>query len=136
MLFHTTFDLFIKSNESLAWQSILGWMFFPFITLNISCYPLLAYRVSSEKLDDSLVGVLLELTCVFALIAFINISLSLIFVTLIKIYLCVIPFELILFGTVYASCTWVSVSFPRLGKFLPIISSSMFYASFSLLFSL
>ena len=44
-------------KESLAGWSRLGCRFFPFITLNISCLSLLAYRVSVEKPADSLVGV-------------------------------------------------------------------------------
>ena len=46
--------------------------------------------------------------------------------------LCVDLFRLILIETLCASCTWVSVSFPRLGTFSVIISSCEFSALFSL----
>ena len=38
---------------------------------------------------------------------------------------CVSP-RVILFGTLCASWTWVTISFPMLGKFSPIISSHIF----------
>lgn len=41
-------------------------------------------------------------------------------------------FGFILLGTLSASWTWLNVSFPRLGKFSPIISPSNFSAPFSL----
>ena len=44
----------------------------------------------------------------------------------------VILFGLILFGTVYTSWSLMPVSFPRLGKILPIISSNTFFSSLSL----
>ena len=44
-------------KESLAGQSILGFSFFPFISLNLSYYSLLACRVSVERPADSLIGV-------------------------------------------------------------------------------
>ena len=46
-------------EESLAGQSIFGCKFFPFIILNISCYSLLACRVSVEKSANNLMGILL-----------------------------------------------------------------------------
>ena len=70
-------------NESLAGYGILGCMFFPFITLNISCHSLLACRVSVEKSADSLMGVPLYVICHFSLVAFNILSLSLTFVSLI-----------------------------------------------------
>ena len=45
---------------------------------------------------------------------------------LIIIYLGVELFVHILFGTLCASCTWISVSFPRLGGILVIIPSNKF----------
>ena len=68
-------------KESLAGYSILGCRFFPFITLNVSCHSLLAYRVSVENSADSLMGVPLYVTCPFILVAFNILSLSLIFVS-------------------------------------------------------
>ena len=41
-------------NDNLAEYSILGSRPFCFIALNISCHSLLAYKVSVEKSDDSL----------------------------------------------------------------------------------
>ena len=41
-------------NDNLAGYSILGFKFFPFSTLNISCPSLLACEVSAEKSADSL----------------------------------------------------------------------------------
>ena len=57
-------------NERLAKYSILGCMFFLFITLNKSCYYLLACIVSAEKLADSLMGVPLYAICCFSLTVF------------------------------------------------------------------
>ena len=74
-------------NESFAGQSILGCRFFPFITLNISCHPRLAWRVSAEKSADSLMGVPLQVICHFSLVVFNILSLSLIFVSLITMCL-------------------------------------------------
>ena len=39
-----------------------------------------------------------------------------------------------LFGTLCASCTWISVSFFRVGKFLAVISSDIFLIPFSLFY--
>ena len=46
---------------------------------------------------------------------------------------CVDLFEFILLGTLYTSCTWISVSFFRFGKFGAIISSNTFSTPSSLL---
>ena len=51
---------------------------------------------------------------------------------LIVIYLVVDLFVIILFGTLWASWTWMSVSLPRLWKFLAIIYLSIISAPFSL----
>ena len=48
------------------------------------------------------------------------------------ICLCMALFGFILFGTLCASCTWISVSFFRFGKFSAIISSNTFLIPFSL----
>ena len=84
-------------NESLGGYSILHCRFFPFITLNIWCHSLLAYRVSVGKSADRLMGVPLFVICCFSFAAF-NI-LSLIFVILIAVCLGVFPFGLILHGS-------------------------------------
>ena len=74
-------------NESLVGYSILGYRFFPFITLNLSCHSLLACRVSIEKSANNLMGVPLYIICHFSLVSVNILSLSLIFVSLITICL-------------------------------------------------
>ena len=59
-------------------------------------------------------------------------SLCLIFVNLINMCLGVFRLGFILFGTLWVSWTWVIISFPILGKFSTIISSSIFSWSFFL----
>ena len=49
-------------NDNLVGQSILVVLFFFFRTLNISCYSLLACKVSAEKSADSLMRILLYMT--------------------------------------------------------------------------
>ena len=73
--------------------------------------------------------------CCFSLTAFNICSLCLIFVNLINICLRVFRLGFILFGTLRVSWTWVIISFPILGKFSTIISSSIFSWSFFLSFS-
>ena len=60
----------LNLSESLAGQSILGCRFSPFITLNMSCYSLLACRVSAEKPADNLMGIPLYVICCFSFFAF------------------------------------------------------------------
>ena len=62
-------------------------------------------------------------------------SLSLIFVSLITMCLSVFLLGFILPGTLCASWTWVTISFPMLGKFSTIISSNIFSELFCSLFS-
>ena len=59
-------------------------------------------------------------------------SLSLIFVILITKCLDIFLFELILCGTHCASLSWVTISFPKLQKFLAIMPPNMFSVTFSL----
>ena len=73
-----------------------------------------------------------ELFVVFSLAAFTICSLCLIFVNLINMCLGVFCLGFILFGTLWVSWTWVIISFPILGKFSTIISSSIFSWSFFL----
>ena len=70
--------------------------------------------------------------CCFYLAAFNICSLCLIFVNLISMCLGVFHLGFILFGTLWVSWTWVIISFPILGKFSTIISSSIFSWSFFL----
>ena len=70
--------------------------------------------------------------CCFSLAAFNICFLCLIFVNLINMCLEVFCLGFILFGTLWASWTWVIISFPILGTFSTIISSSIFSWSFFL----
>ena len=74
-------------------------------------------------------GIPLCVICFFSLAAFTICSLCLIFVNLINMCLGVFHLDkpvFILFGTLWVSWTWVAISFPILGKFSSIISSSIF----------
>ena len=77
-------------------------------------------------------GIPLCITCCFSLAAFNICSLCLIFINLINMYLGVFHLGFILFGTLWVSWTWVAISFPILGTFSTIISSSIFSWSFFL----
>ena len=78
-------------------------------------------------------GVPLNVICHFSPIAFNILYLSLIFVSLITVYLSVFILGFILPGTLCASWTWLTVSFPMLGTFSAITSSNIFSGPFSLL---
>ena len=97
----------------------------------MSCHSLLACKVSAEKSAYNVMGVFLHVTSCFSLTVFKILSLSLVFAILIIMCLGVDLFGFILFGTLCASSTWMSVSFSRLGKFSAIISSDKFSAPFS-----
>ena len=79
-----------------------------------------------------LMGIPLCVICCFSLAAFNICSLCLIFVNLINMCLGVFHLRFILFGTLWVSWTWVAISFPILGKFSAIISSSIFLWPFCL----
>ena len=72
--------------------------------------------------------------CFFSLVAFNICSLCLIFVNLINMCLGVFRLGFILFGTLWVSWTWVAISFPILGTFSTIISSSILSSSMAFLF--
>ena len=81
-------------------------------------------------------GIPLYVIFCFSLAAFNNFSLNLIFVSLINICLGMFFLGFILYGILCASWTWVTISFPMLGKFLTIISSNIysdpfFFSSYS-----
>ena len=78
-------------------------------------------------------GVPLYVICHFSLVAFNILSLSLIFVILITVCLSVFLLGFILLGTLCASWTWLTISFPMSGKFSAIISSNIFSGPFSLI---
>ena len=113
---------------------ILVGVFFPFITLSISCHSLLACRVSAEKSADNLIGVPL---CVFFfyLAVFKIFSLSLILISLINTCLRVFLLGFILYGTCCAWWIWVSGSFPMLGKFSAVYLLEYFFCPLVSLFS-
>ena len=71
-------------------------------------------------------GIPLCVICCFFLAAFNTCSLCLIFVHLINMCLGMFHLGFILFGTLWVSWTCVTISFPILGKFSNIISSSIF----------
>ena len=72
------------------------------------------------------------LICCFSLAAFNICSLCLIFINFINMCLGVFHIGFILFRTLWVSWTWVAISFPILGKFLTVISSSIFSCLFFL----
>ena len=77
-------------------------------------------------------GIPLCVICCFSLAAFNICFLCLIFVNLINMCLGVFHLGFLLFGTLWVSWTWVNISFPILGKFSTIISSSIFSCPFFL----
>ena len=77
-------------------------------------------------------GIPLCIVSWFSLVAFNNCSLCFIFIRLINMCLGVFHLGFILFGTLLVYWTWVAISFPILGKFLIIISSSIFLWPFFL----
>ena len=113
-------------NDILSGYSNLGCSIFSFITLSMSCHSLLDCRASIERSAVILMGIPLCVICCFSLDAFNICSLCLILVNLINICLVVFCLGYILFGTLWVSWIWVAISFPILGKFSTIISSSIF----------
>ena len=77
-------------------------------------------------------GTPLGIICCFSLAVFNICSLCSIFVNLINTCLGVFHLDFILFGTLWVSWTWAAISFPILGKFSTIISSSIFSCPFFL----
>ena len=71
-------------------------------------------------------GIPLCVICCFSLTVFNICSLCLIFVNLINMCLGGVHLGFILFGTLWVSWAWVTISFPILGKFSTLISSSIF----------
>ena len=64
---------------------VVGFFFFPFIILSISCHSLLACTGSAEKSAVNLMGIPLCVICWSSLASFSNCSLCLIFVNLINV---------------------------------------------------
>jgi len=80
-------------------------------------------------------GFPLYVTCCFSQAAFHSLSLCLVFISLISMYLGMFLLGFILYGTLYASWTWLTISFSMLGKFSTILSSKIFLISSLFLFS-
>ena len=113
---------------------ILVGVFFPFITLTISCHSLLACRVSAKKSANKLIGVPLNVICLFSLAAAFNLcSLSLILVSLINMYLRLFLLGFILYGTHCAFWILVSDSSPMLGNFSAVLFKNFLWPFLSLL---
>ena len=106
-------------NDTFAGQSPLGCRFLLFITLNTSSQSLLACKVSFEKSANSLMETPQQLTLCFSLAAFKILCLSL---TLVNLMMCLGVFLFVsnFFGTLWASWTYMSISFTMLGSFLSL----------------
>ena len=113
-------------NETLAGYSNLGCRLFSFMTLSMSSNSLPARRVSIESSAVIIMGIPFCVICCFSIAAFYICFLYLIFFNLINMCLEVFRLGFILFGTLWVSWTWVIISFPILGKFSTIISSTIF----------
>ena len=119
-------------NNSIAVQCNLVCRSSLYITLYIFHQSLWARKVSVEKSANSLMGPSSQITNCFSLVAFKILTLSLIFDIFILMCLGVGLFGLILFWTVCASWTYMSIFLTRLGKFSVIIFSNRFSISCSL----
>ena len=118
-------------NEILAGYSNLGCKFFPFSTLNISCHSLWP---PDFLLKDQLLNVwvfpCMPLVASPLLLLIIFFLCVLVFVSLISMCLGVFLLRFILYGTLCASWTWLTISFSILGNFSTIISSKIFSCPF------
>ena len=94
----------------------------------MSCYSILACKVSAEKSANSLMVVPLYMTIYFSLAAFRILSLT--SAVLIMLCLGVSLLGFFLLGTLCDSCIRVSVSLFRFVKFLAIISLNRFLILF------
>ena len=77
-------------------------------------------------------GIPFYVICWFSLAAFNIFSLYLIFDSLINMCLGMFLLGFILCGTLCSSWTWLTISFPTLGKFSTLMYSSVLFATFSL----
>ena len=105
----------------------MGIYFFSFSTLNISCHYLLSFKVSAYKSANSPMGVPLHLRSCFSLAALKILSML------------QINYNVSSCGPPWVHFLWnsglprsgMSVSFPRMGKFLAIISLNKLAVPFS-----
>jgi hypothetical protein len=130
--FHFSFNY----EGSSAGYSNLGWQLFYFRVWKTSFHALLAFRVFVEKSAVILSGLPLDVTWCFSLASFNVLSLFYIFCVLIIICLGEVLFWSCLFGVLKASCTLVSISFSKFGKFsfimlLNVFCTFSFYPPFS-----
>ena len=100
----------------------------------MSCHSILACIVSAERSAVNLMEISLYVICCLSLAAFNIFSLYLIFDSLINMCLVVFLLGFILYGTLYTSWTWLTISFSILRKFSTIISSNIFSVPFFFLF--
>ena len=112
------------------WVKYSWLLFFPFYQFQYIASLLFSlqsfcWKVSGESYESSLVCNL------WIFLAAFNI-LSLLFAILMTVCFDVFLFGFIMFETPFVSWTWMSVSFPRLGKFSAISFSRIFLAPFSL----
>ena len=119
-------------NEILAGYSNLGGGFFSVIILICPAIPFWPEEFLMKDQLLSLWDSCCVLFVVFPLLLLIFFYLCLIFVNLNNICLGMLCLGFFLFGTLWVSWTWVVISFPILGKFSTIISSSIFSWSFFL----
>ena len=94
-----------------ARYSNFGCTFPPFSTLNISCHSFLAWRISAERSSVKHIGFPLYVTYCFSLVAFNILSLCLVFVSFISMCLGMFLLGFILYRTLCASWTWLTIFF-------------------------
>ena len=100
----------------------------------MSCHSLLSCWVSAGRSAVNLMGIPLYVICCFFLAAFNTFYLYLIFDSLINMCFGMFLLGFILYGTLCASWTWLTIFFPISGKFSTIISSNIFSVNFVFLF--
>jgi len=76
----------------------------------------------------------LHVICYFSFAAFNTFSLYSVFVSFLNMGLGMFLLAFTLYGTLCASWTWVAISFPKLGKFLNVVSSDIFLRPYLFLF--
>ena len=101
-----------------AWTECIFWRL-------MLCH-LLRLQIFFARSAVNLMGIPLSVICCFSLAAFNMFSLYLIFDSLINMCLGMFLLGIILYGTLCASRTWLTISFPILGNFSTIISSNIF----------
>ena len=101
-------------------------------------FPATPFWLADFLLKDqlcNLMGIPLYVICFFSLATFNILSLYWVFDSLFNMCLHVFLFGFILYGAVCASWTWLTISFPILGKFSTIICSDIFSVPFFFSFS-